>query len=414
MGKSEIKVSCNDQVLKITESPVLAAGGLNEVRIAFNFCEKWAGFIKTAIFYRNEEDVYYAVLDETDTCIVPWEVCYEEGTFYFGVFGEKDNIRRTSNIVRYKVKKGAITEDMMPSDPSPDVYDQIMVLVAEAIEQSKSFRAEAEEVIEATKQATAGALTATEVANESATNAQKATTDANTATENADNATVRANAAAAKAETATEEANEAIKHNIASIEKTRTDGLVDTYNIKFLDGSTQTYTVTNGDKGDKGDKGDPFTYDDFTEEQLAALKGEKGDPGYTPVRGTDYWTEADKKEIVEEVGENYNKAEIFVAHYRITTFSELTEAYNEGQLLILRQGDSYCPLSYHDSSVFCFSTAQEDSLDGVPVYLSYKCYKSGWAYEHTEFATTDQLPQSETWTFTLEDGSTVTKAVCVG
>lgn len=29
----------------------------------------------------------------------------------------------------------------------------------------------------------------------------------------------------------------------------------------------------------KGDKGDPFTYDDFTPEQLEALKGEKGDKG---------------------------------------------------------------------------------------------------------------------------------------
>ena len=32
-------------------------------------------------------------------------------------------------------------------------------------------------------------------------------------------------------------------------------------------------------KGDKGDKGDPFTYEDFTYEQLANLKGEKGDKG---------------------------------------------------------------------------------------------------------------------------------------
>ena len=32
-------------------------------------------------------------------------------------------------------------------------------------------------------------------------------------------------------------------------------------------------------KGDKGDKGDPFTYSDFTPEQLALLKGEKGDKG---------------------------------------------------------------------------------------------------------------------------------------
>ena len=37
-------------------------------------------------------------------------------------------------------------------------------------------------------------------------------------------------------------------------------------------------------KGDKGDKGDPFTYDDFTEEQLDGLK---------PVKGTDYLTTED-------------------------------------------------------------------------------------------------------------------------
>lgn len=34
-----------------------------------------------------------------------------------------------------------------------------------------------------------------------------------------------------------------------------------------------------GDKGDKGEKGDPFTYADFTPEQLTALKGAKGDKG---------------------------------------------------------------------------------------------------------------------------------------
>lgn len=44
----------------------------------------------------------------------------------------------------------------------------------------------------------------------------------------------------------------------------------------------------------KGDKGDPFTYSDFTQEQLDALKGTDG---YTPIKGTDYWTESDKAEI---------------------------------------------------------------------------------------------------------------------
>lgn len=46
-----------------------------------------------------------------------------------------------------------------------------------------------------------------------------------------------------------------------------------------------------GDKGDKGDQG---------------IQGPKGDPGQdgkTPVRGTDYWTEADKDEIKAYVDE---------------------------------------------------------------------------------------------------------------
>ena len=43
-----------------------------------------------------------------------------------------------------------------------------------------------------------------------------------------------------------------------------------------------------GSPGEKGDKGDPFTYQDFTPEQLETLKGpkgehgEKGDPGAVP------------------------------------------------------------------------------------------------------------------------------------
>ena len=40
-----------------------------------------------------------------------------------------------------------------------------------------------------------------------------------------------------------------------------------------------TVTGQKGDPGPKGDKGDPFTYADFTPDQLATLKGPKGDQG---------------------------------------------------------------------------------------------------------------------------------------
>lgn len=100
------------------------------------------------------------------------------------------------------------------------------------------------------------------------------------------------------------------------------DGYSPTVSVADITGGHRvTITDKNGDKtfdvmdgargaqGAKGDKGDAFTYADFTPEQLASLKGspgDKGEPGangYTPVRGTDYWTTADINTIKGYVDE---------------------------------------------------------------------------------------------------------------
>lgn len=44
--------------------------------------------------------------------------------------------------------------------------------------------------------------------------------------------------------------------SIESIDKTATDGLVDTYTVKMTDGTESSFCVTNGRDGEKGDKGD--------------------------------------------------------------------------------------------------------------------------------------------------------------
>lgn len=41
--------------------------------------------------------------------------------------------------------------------------------------------------------------------------------------------------------------------SIKEIKKTGTSGIVDTYTITLTDGTTSTFTVTNGAKGDPGD-----------------------------------------------------------------------------------------------------------------------------------------------------------------
>ena len=53
--------------------------------------------------------------------------------------------------------------------------------------------------------------------------------------------------------------------------------------LSVSDGKLQYNGSDVGLKGDKGDKGDP------------------GSDGKTPVKGTDYWTAADKAEIVDDV-----------------------------------------------------------------------------------------------------------------
>lgn len=52
-----------------------------------------------------------------------------------------------------------------------------------------------------------------------------------------------------------------------------------------VEAKVSTVTGQKGDPGPKGDKGDPFTYNDFTAEQLEALKGPKGDNGEQGPKG---------------------------------------------------------------------------------------------------------------------------------
>ena len=63
---------------------------------------------------------------------------------------------------------------------------------------------------------------------------------------------------------------------IQKIEKTGTEGLVDTYTITYTNGQTSTYTVTNGATGEKGDTGDTGPQGE------TGAQGPKGDTGATP------------------------------------------------------------------------------------------------------------------------------------
>lgn len=111
-------------------------------------------------------------------------------------------------------------------------------------------------------------------------------------------------------------------------------GAAQPYDIYIYDGKAQNWNNHGPLQGAKGEKGDAFTYADFTKEQLAALKGEKGDTGqdgYTPKKGVDYFDGAK--------GEKGNPF----------TYDDFTEA----QLAALKGKDGYTPqkgIDYFDGA----------------------------------------------------------------
>lgn len=182
--KTIINVECMDQELVITNSPVIASGGVHENFIAFNFCEKWDGLGKTAVFYRNEKERFYSVLGPDDVCEIPHEVTDYEGTMYFGVYGEAGEVTRTSKVVKYKITKGAMTTLLKPSEePTPDIYQQLLSAYGQTNEALARETAEREASMMAEESARNSAINTAILAEENARKQADATEKAERQTE---------------------------------------------------------------------------------------------------------------------------------------------------------------------------------------------------------------------------------------
>lgn len=123
---TKINVRVTGQSIQKENYPLIASGGVNNVKVHFTFCSLWNGLAKTAVFYVDPKQAYKVLLDEDDTAIVPSEVIDEQGEFCVGVFGVNDDQVFPSDYVRVTVHKGAASiEAVDPAEPTPDIYQQI-------------------------------------------------------------------------------------------------------------------------------------------------------------------------------------------------------------------------------------------------------------------------------------------------
>lgn len=145
-----IKLRCIDQVLTFESTPVVASGGLEEERLVVEFCGKWDGMTKTAVFWRTEDEAYHVVLDDDDSCTVPPEVLTEAGVFFFGLFGvSAEGRRRTSQVMRYNVVQGVITAGTQPSNPTPEFWDQVLAMCQDIVDQAAEVKQSEAEFVQA-------------------------------------------------------------------------------------------------------------------------------------------------------------------------------------------------------------------------------------------------------------------------
>lgn len=125
---SVIKITVNDQNLLITDAPKIAAQGVNENYIQFTFSTDWDGFGKTANFYRDTAPtvIYQSVVDQNGYAAIPHEITANESWICIGLSGVKDDVVKTSEILKYKIVNGLYVVES--TDPTPDVYEQILTL----------------------------------------------------------------------------------------------------------------------------------------------------------------------------------------------------------------------------------------------------------------------------------------------
>lgn len=128
-----IYVRALDQVLEATISPRIASGNRETVLLSVEFSEHWDGFAKSAVFYTSKSPVPYSrPLSVNGLCTIPSEVLADDCRLFISVQGVNvtTGAVKATLPVKYKVDTGA--PPLVVSDPTPDVYQELLTAYGKA------------------------------------------------------------------------------------------------------------------------------------------------------------------------------------------------------------------------------------------------------------------------------------------
>ena len=141
-----IKLKTLDQRLTVVQQPVLASGDVGTVHVEYELDSYWEGYTPSGTFYtgKQPENIYEQPL-VGGVCVVPWEVLQEDGVLYIGLRGVDQAGRvKTAAPVRYRIEKGSPCGAGTTSEPTPDVYQQILAVAGAAYDKAQSVEERAD------------------------------------------------------------------------------------------------------------------------------------------------------------------------------------------------------------------------------------------------------------------------------
>lgn len=272
----QIEFEIDGMRLTRTSDAYVTEGSKNFVQLLFTFSDDWDGIDKWALFARDNKTYEVAIVD--GKCIVPYECARTSGKFQLTVVGkanEGEVIATTSD------KAVRVSSNEFEENPAGSETRLTNTFLVDTLAKVKEY----------------------------ADKAENAGIEVDKAVESAQNAAASEKAAKGYADKA-KEYSESVNVYIPSVNQdgvmtwTNKAGLANpapvnvkgergekgeqgpqgatgpqgAQGVQGEKGATGERGAT-GPQGAKGDKGDAFTYADFTQEQLAALKGPKGDTG---------------------------------------------------------------------------------------------------------------------------------------